>query len=100
MLPSIVLIGRLPRRKGVIADSSGRPKHDLHALTILSGEGLRGLVGRGSWPGIPEACLVTALRSLPARQREALVLEYYAGWHALIGPTWPSSQPITAIPYC
>lgn len=64
---------------------------------ILCGEGLRGLVGRGSWPGIPEACLVTALRSLPARQREALVLEHYAGWRTLIGPTWPPSQPITAI---
>jgi len=35
-----------------------------------------------SWPGhsIPGTLLVTALQALPARQREALVLRYYAQW--------------------
>ena len=35
-----------------------------------------------SWPGdsIPGTLLVAALHALPARQREALVLRYYADW--------------------
>ena len=35
-----------------------------------------------SWPGhsIPGTVLVLALQALPARQREALVLKYYAEW--------------------
>jgi DNA-directed RNA polymerase specialized sigma24 family protein len=35
-----------------------------------------------SWPGhsIPGTLLVAALQALPARQREALVLRYYAQW--------------------
>jgi len=35
-----------------------------------------------SWPGdsIPRTLLVAALQALPARQREALVLRYYAEW--------------------
>lgn len=31
-------------------------------------------------PGIPEPALLVALSGLPARQREALVLRYYADW--------------------
>lgn len=31
-------------------------------------------------PGIPAALLMAAVRGLPARQREALVLKYYADW--------------------
>jgi DNA-directed RNA polymerase specialized sigma24 family protein len=35
-----------------------------------------------SWPGdsIPRTLLVAALQAVPARQREALVLRYYAAW--------------------
>jgi DNA-directed RNA polymerase specialized sigma24 family protein len=35
-----------------------------------------------SWPapGTPDTLLVAALHALPARQREALVLKYYAEW--------------------
>lgn len=35
-----------------------------------------------SWPGdsIPRTLLVAALQALPVRQREALVLRYYAAW--------------------
>jgi DNA-directed RNA polymerase specialized sigma24 family protein len=35
-----------------------------------------------SWPAlsIPETLLMAALQALPARQREALVLKYYAEW--------------------
>ena len=41
-----------------------------------------GGVPHTSWPGhsIPGTRLVAALQSLPARQREALVLRYYAQW--------------------
>jgi DNA-directed RNA polymerase specialized sigma24 family protein len=31
-------------------------------------------------PGMPGALLIATLRGLPARQREALVLKYYADW--------------------
>ncbi len=41
----------------------------------------RGPAGAGRpAPGIPEALLMAAVRALPARQREALVLKYYADW--------------------
>ena len=41
----------------------------------------RGLAGAGQpAPGIPGAVLMAALGGLPARQREALVLKYYADW--------------------
>lgn len=41
----------------------------------------RGLAGAGhSAPGIPGAVVMAALAGLPARQREALVLKYYADW--------------------
>jgi DNA-directed RNA polymerase specialized sigma24 family protein len=40
-----------------------------------------GLAGAGQpAPGIPGAVLMAALGGLPARQREALVLKYYADW--------------------
>ncbi len=41
----------------------------------------RGLAGGGQpAPGIPGAVVMAALAGLPARQREALVLRYYADW--------------------
>ena len=47
------------------ADSPSRPGGAPHAL----------------WPdSIPGTLLVAALQALPARQREALVLKYYAQW--------------------
>lgn len=43
--------------------------------------GPRGPAGdRQASPGMPGASLLTTLRGLPARQREALVLKYYADW--------------------
>ena len=41
----------------------------------------RGLAGAGQpAPGIPGVHLMAAIGGLPARQREALVLKYYADW--------------------
>jgi DNA-directed RNA polymerase specialized sigma24 family protein len=53
-------------RDAAPADSPSRPGGAPHA----------------SWPGhsIPGTLLVAALQALPARQREALVLTYYAEW--------------------
>ena len=43
--------------------------------------GPRGPAGAGrASPGMPRTPLLTTLRALPARQREALVLKYYADW--------------------
>ena len=39
-----------------------------------------GAPAAGPGPSTPEAFLMAALRTLPARQREALVLRYYAEW--------------------
>lgn len=58
-------------RRAVVTRS--RSEGTVHPDSLSSPPGL-------SAPGTPGARLMAALASLPERQREALVLKYYANW--------------------
>jgi DNA-directed RNA polymerase specialized sigma24 family protein len=63
-------------RRAVISESRSARRNRM----VAGGNGLTaGPGGHGSVGLVERSALVTALRGLPARQREAIVLRYYAG---------------------